>query len=98
MSEFLEIIMVVSFGASWPFNIFKSYKAKTANGKSLTFLLLILFGYAAGIVAKLVNETYMANIGEKWYVLFFYCLNFIMVAIDLALYIRNRGFDLKNLK
>ena len=98
MSEFLEIIMVVSFGASWPFNIFKSYKAGTANGKSLTFLLLILFGYAAGIVAKLVNETYMANIGEKWYVLFFYCLNFIMVAIDLALYIRNRGFDLKNLK
>ena len=98
MSEILEIIMVISFGASWPFNIFKSYKAKTAKGKSLAFLLLILFGYAAGIMARLVNESYMANIGEKWYVLFFYSLNFVMVAIDLILYMRNRRIDMKAFK
>jgi hypothetical protein len=43
MSEILEIIMIVSFGASWPMNVVKSYKARTAKGKSVAFLYLILF-------------------------------------------------------
>ena len=93
MSEILEIIMIVSFGASWPLNVIKSYKARTTKGKSLPFLLLILFGYVAGITSKLVNETYMASIGQKWYVLFFYVLNFVMVAADLCLYVRNYRLD-----
>jgi len=93
MAEILEIIMIVSFGASWPMNVMKSYKARTAKGKSLAFLLLILFGYVAGITSKLVNETYMAQFAEKWYVLFFYCLNFVMVGADLLLYVRNRRLD-----
>lgn len=93
MSEILEIIMIVSFGASWPLNVIKSYKARTTKGKSLPFLLLILFGYIAGITSKLVNESYMSTIGEKWYVLFFYVLNFLMVAADLCLYVRNYRLD-----
>jgi hypothetical protein len=93
MAEILEIIMVVSFGASWPMNVAKSYKARTTKGKSLAFLLLIFFGYIAGIASKLVNEAYMAQFGSKWYVLVFYCLNFIMVGIDLCLYVRNKKLD-----
>ena len=42
MAEFLETLMIVSFGASWPMNVIRSYKARTAKGKSLSFLLLIL--------------------------------------------------------
>ena len=93
MAEILEIVMIVSFGASWPMNVIKSYRARTTKGKSLGFLLLILFGYVAGIASKLVNETYMATISEKWYVLFFYVLNFIMVFVDFMLYIRNARLD-----
>ncbi len=93
MSEILEIIMIVSFGASWPMNVMKSYKARTTKGKSLGFLCLILFGYIAGIISKLVNEDYMANFSSKWYVLFFYVLNFIVVSLDLAIYIRNYKLD-----
>lgn len=96
MAEFLEILMIVSFGASWPLNVAKSYKARTAKGKSVAFLCLILFGYIAGISSKLVNPDYMANFSQKWYVLFFYVLNFIMVSVDLALYFRNRKLDRKN--
>ena len=92
----MEITMIISFGASWPLNVIKSYKARTAKGKSLPFLCLILFGYIAGITSKLVNEAYMAQITEKWYVLFFYILNFIMVAIDLLLYFRNVKLDKEN--
>ena len=93
MAEILEIIMIVSFGASWPLNVMKSWKARTTKGKSLPFLLLIFFGYIAGIASKLVNEVYMAAFTEKWYVLFFYCLNLIMVGADLVLYVRNSRLD-----
>ena len=95
MAEILEITMIVSFGASWPLNVMKSWKARTTKGKSLPFLCLIFFGYIAGIASKLLNEAYMANFSEKWYVLFFYVLNLIMVGCDLALYYRNHLLDKK---
>ncbi|MBQ1207560.1 MAG: hypothetical protein IIX65_03440 [Lachnospiraceae bacterium] len=79
--------MVVSFGASWPFNVIKSYRARTTKGKSLQFLVLIFFGYICGIISKLTAESF------KWYVLFFYVLNLIMVGVDLLLYIRNSKLD-----
>ena len=96
MAELLEVLMIVSFGASWPLNVIKSYKTRTTKGKSLAFLCLIFFGYIAGIISKLVNPAYMAEIGSKWYVLFFYVLNFIMVGADIILYIRNYRLDKKN--
>ena len=87
LATVLEIIMIASFGASWPFNVMKSYKARTTKGKSLAFLLLIFGGYICGITGKLLAPTC------KWYVLFFYVLNFIMVGADLALYVRNYRLD-----
>ena len=93
MSEILETLMIVSFGVSWPLNVIKSLRTRSAKGKSLSFLCLIFFGYIAGILSKLLNAEYMANIAGKWYVLLFYCLNFIMVGLDLALYFRNRKLD-----
>ena len=93
MAEIFEVIMIVSFGASWPLNVMKSYRARTTKGKSLAFLLLIFFGYIAGITSKLINEAYMDAIGQKWYVLFFYILNFLMVGADIAMYVRNAALD-----
>jgi hypothetical protein len=93
MAELFEIIMVVSFGASWPFNVMKSYKARTTKGKSLLFLCLIFFGYIAGIISKFVNKAYMADFANKWYVLVFYILNLLMVGADLILYVRNKRLD-----
>lgn len=93
LPEILEIIMVVSFGVSWPFNVVKSYKARTIKGKSLVFLLCILFGYVAGILSKFLNPEF--DFASKWYVVFFYILNFIMVATDTVLYYRNFRLDKK---
>ncbi|MBO4432195.1 MAG: hypothetical protein J5852_01555 [Clostridia bacterium] len=98
MTEIFEVIMIVSFGVSWPMNVMKSYRSRTAKGKSLAFLLLIFFGYIAGIISKIINESYMAQISTKWYVLFFYVLNLIMVGIDLALYFRNVRIDKREVK
>ena len=93
MAELLEIVMIVSFGASWPMNVIKSYKARTAKGKSLAFLCFIFFGYIAGIASKFLNEAYMASFATKWYVLIFYILNLLMVGTDLILYARNKRLD-----
>ena len=96
--ELFEVMMIVSFGASWPLNVLKSYRARTTKGKSLGFLLLIFFGYIAGIISKLINVGYMQNFASKWYVLFFYVLNLIMVGTDLVLYARNYKLDKQNEK
>jgi hypothetical protein len=77
-----EILMLVCFGAAWPFSIYKSWKSRQVAGKSLLFLIVILVGYASGIVHKFLYR-YDA-------VIFLYILNGIMVSIDIALYARNR--------
>ncbi len=86
MSQFLEAVMVVLFGISWPLNIMKSLKSRTAKGKSLPFLIFIWVGYIAGIASKLVS-------GNITYVFAFYVLNLIMVSIDFCLYFRNAKLD-----
>ena len=85
--EILEIGMILLFGISWPMNVIKSYKVRTAKGKSLPFLILIFSGYICGIAGTLLAPSC------KWYVLFFYVLNFLMVSADLVLYFRNRRLD-----
>ena len=93
MAEILEIVMLISFGASWPFNIIRSYKARSTSGKSIFFLIFVFIGYICGVVAKLYSEAYMASFDSKWYVLIFYCLNLIMVGVDIGLYVRNKKLE-----
>ena len=85
--ELMEVCMMVAFGCSWPVNVIKSYRMRTAKGKSLAFLLLIFAGYLCGITGKLLSDTC------KWYVLFFYILNCAMVGVDILLYLRNDSLD-----
>ena len=86
MSPF-EIIMLVCFGAAWPFSITKAYRSRENGGKSLVFLIVIFIGYLAGMAHKL------------WYkpdgVIYLYVLNSIMVAVDIAIHLRNRRFALQ---
>jgi hypothetical protein len=86
MKELLEAAMIVSFGIAWPTAIAKSLRSRTAKGKSLFFLLIILAGYAFGIASKLVA-------GTLTYVFLFYVINFVMVSFDTFLYFRNRTLD-----
>ena len=55
MGAIFETIMLVCFGLSWPMNLMKAYKAGTARGTSLWFILLIITGYIAGISAKFIT-------------------------------------------
>lgn len=78
--------MLVCFGISWPFNIAKSLRSRTAKGKSVAFELLIIAGYLCGLVGKLI-------LGNLSYVVFFYIADILMVAADLVLTLRNRRLD-----
>lgn len=83
-----EVIMLVCFGAAWPFSIYKSYKSGQTAGKSLLFLYVILVGYLSGIIHKLL---YSPNL-----VILLYGLNMVMVLIDLALYYHNQRLQKQN--
>jgi protein-S-isoprenylcysteine O-methyltransferase Ste14 len=77
-----EFLMLVCFGFSWPFSIAKSIRSKSTKGKSAAFMVLILFGYAFGIVHKVLNNF-------NW-VTWAYVAAMSLVCVDLALYWRNR--------
>ena len=91
MGSILETIMLVCFGFSWPLNVIKAYKAKTAKGTSLPFVLLIITGYIAGISAKIIS-------GQINYVLIAYILNLAIVSLNIIVYFRNVSLDKKRLQ
>ena len=91
MGSILETVMLVCFGFSWPLNVMKAYKAKTAKGTSLPFVLLIITGYIAGISAKLIS-------GQINYVLIAYILNLGIVSLNIIVYFRNVSLDKKRLQ
>lgn len=86
MNEIFESLMMIAFGLSWPANIIKSWKSKTAKGKSLIFLIFVFIGYICGIIAKIITN----NINVP---LVFYIINLLMVASDIVLYFRNSRLD-----
>ena len=86
MEQIFEVLMIICFGVSWPFNIAKSWKAKTAKGKSLLFEVCILVGYICGIAGKFIT-------GNVTYVLIAYLINVVMVTVDILLTLRNMALD-----
>lgn len=87
MSVF-EIIMLICFGAAWPISIYKSYKSRKNSGKSVIFLFIIILGYIAGIVHKVLYSFDL--------VIYLYLLNCIMVSVDICLYFRNSKLQTKS--
>ena len=88
--QLCEIGMLVAFGCSWPMNIIKSHRSRTAKGKSMVFLVIVLIGYICGIAGKLISYN---RTGSLMFATWFYVLNLVMVSIDLVLTIRNRRLD-----
>ena len=82
-----EITMLVCFGLAWPFSIYKSWKTREVGSKSLIFLVALLVGYIAGVLHKIF---YLMD-----GVIVLYIINGTMVSIDIALYLRNRLYQIK---
>lgn len=72
-----EVIMLICFGFSWPFAILKTIRVKNPAGKSYLFMSLIIIGYLAGCIHKVLYH---------WdFVFWLYLLNTLLVATDLVL-------------
>ncbi|MGV8057205.1 MAG: hypothetical protein AB2L12_04080 [Smithellaceae bacterium] len=80
MSVF-EIIMLICFGVSWPFSIYKSYTSRSTKGKSAVFLYVVAAGYVAGILHKIFYHF------DR--VVIFYIINLLLVMADIILFYRN---------
>lgn len=80
-----EIVMLVCFGAAWPPSLYKSYTSRTARGKSIHFLVIVLVGYLAGVLHKVFYN-------PDW-VVFLYAINGGMVFLDILLFYRNTAID-----
>jgi hypothetical protein len=87
MKSIFEILMLVCFGAAWPFSIYKSATTREVGSKSLLFLCVIFVGYLSGIVHKVTTK--------PDYVIALYALNGAMVLTDILLYLRNRLYHIR---
>ena len=81
MSAF-EIIMLVCFGAAWPFSIARAIKTKRVSGKSPGFMVIVFAGYLSGVIHKVLYA-------RDW-VIALYVINMVLIAIDLSLYLKYR--------
>ena len=79
--------MLICFGSAWPFSIYKSYRTKDSNGKSVLFMFAIFLGYMSGILNKVYN-----NFDS---VIYLYMLNSAMVLAEIFLYFKNKGVRIR---
>lgn len=81
-----EALMLICFGASWPFAVLKTYRTKSVKGKSVVFLSLIIFGYICGIIHKCLYKPDA--------VILLYILNLVLVSADLLLWFRYKDREI----
>lgn len=80
MIGIFEALMLICFGISWPIAVFKTYRVKRVEGKSLSFSFLILLGYIFGIIHKIFFN-------NDW-VLYIYIINTFFVLLDIMLHLK----------
>jgi len=85
-----EMVMLLCFAISWPLSIYRSWKSRTAKGKSIPMLIALLIGYISGILHKFIYSM-------DW-IVGLYMLNFLMIFVDLALTLRNKRLDAQALE
>ncbi len=88
VGQVLEAAMLICFGVSWPVDIWKAWRTRRTEGKSLAFMCLIFAGYVAGTAGKLTRALPAGDWPEL--VTALYALNAALVAVDIALYMRFR--------
>ena len=89
--DLMEAAMMVCFGFSWPINLYKNIKVKSAKGMSLPFILLIVAGYLVGIGAKVIGH--VSGAAPLNYVVVVYVINLLMVSANIVVYFVNRRYD-----
>ncbi len=80
---FFEGVMLICFGASWPFAIAKTYRTKNVKGKSRLFYSLVIIGYICGMINKILNSVDI--------VFWLYVVDLILVSTDFVLLLKYKN-------
>ena len=98
-ASYMEMLMVICFGISWPLNIIKAWRSRSTQGISIMFYSFILAGYISALTGKLFLIYFNAPAPwyetVHWYVLLFYMLNTLMVSSGVVIYFRNKTIERK---
>lgn len=88
IAQVFEAGMLICFGFAWPVDILRTLRTRRVDGKSVTFMGLILLGYACGMTAKCIRACLLGCLPEP--VTALYALNAVLVAIDIGLVLHFR--------
>jgi len=81
--QILEAAMLVCFGVAWPIDILNTLRLRSASGKSLLFMAIVIVGYLAGIASKFLRAEVGGATLEP--VTWLYGVNAALVALDLTI-------------
>lgn len=93
INEICSAVMLICFGASWPFNIIKLWKARSTKNVSLPFYLLIWSGYLVGLIGRITAGKVF---GAQNWAFWVYVLDLLMLTVALAVYARNYMIEKKD--
>lgn len=91
LGQLFEAGMLACFAASWPVAIYRTWRAKRTDGKSLGFMVLVIIGYVSGVVGKLLRASSGGFTPEPVTILYVVCG--LLVATDLCLVLHYRRKD-----
>ena len=74
--------MLLCFGLAWPLATLKRLRCKSAQGRNLGFTFIILGGYLAGVVSKLLGLHSGASLPPVFWL---YVLDSLSVGVNAAL-------------
>lgn len=80
--EIFEAVMLVCFGLAWPIAALSMLRTGRAEGRGVGFTLVILLGYVAGALSKLLATHAGAALQP---VAWLYLLNIVSVGANAAL-------------
>ena len=83
MIELLETVMLLCFGLSWPVSLVRALRQGSRGSAGVPFMCLILMGYFAGTLAKLMTS-------GLCFVFYVYLFNIIMVSANLTVSLYRR--------
>jgi hypothetical protein len=82
LATLLEVAMLICFGVAWPLANLRMLRSGRAEGKGTAFTAIILCGYVAGALAKLVLASYCQALPPVFWL---YVLNTVSVGSNLLL-------------
>ncbi len=80
--ELLEAVMLLCFGLAWPLGALRMFRSRRPEGRGLMFTLIILAGYACGVLSKLLAAEADGALAPVFWL---YLLNALSVAANATL-------------